>query len=124
MFDHFRIIFDQEAMRNLRKFTDDSAWLEDNLHELLQDAPDADAKRERERLSALLARFNHLQPRVKEAGDKSKLLSKCYEFRDHIGGRSSWLDDYQKQVLEQPYVDGLQEAKMYLQEHEVSGDTL
>lgn len=109
-------------MRDIGKFSDDSRSLIDNLDELLKDAPDSDASTERQRLEALLARFKELQPNMGQASNQSSVFAKCYDFRDNIRRRSNWLDDTYKLVQEQPFIDGLDDAKSLLHDHEVRTD--
>ena len=109
----------QRATKNINKFKDDSKWLKDNLEELLQDSDDANAQQERRQLETLLGRFNNLAPSMEKTSDKSALFSKAYDFRDGIDRRFSWLDDAQKQVMEDAFIDGLEDARTCLHEHEV-----
>ena len=109
----------QKALKNMGKFGDDSKWLQSNLDDLLADSNDSEALKERRRLEEMMARFNNLLPNMDKTSAKSAVFTKAYEFRDGIGKRSSWLDDAQKQVMEQPFIDGLEDARVCLQEHEV-----
>ena len=102
------------------KYQDDAKWLQTALEELIKDAPDADARREREAMKKLMDRFAGLKPHMETAMDKSGILSKGYEFRDNVGKKKSWLDDAQKLAMEHPEVDSLEDARAYLHEHEVS----
>ena len=113
-----QLIF-QRAVKNMNKFRDDSKWLKDNLEELLQDSDDTNAQQERRQLENMLGRFNNLLPNMEKTSDKSALFSKAYDFRDGIDRRFSWLDDAQKQVMEEPFIDGLEDARTCLHEHEV-----
>lgn len=103
----------------MNKFGEESKWLKNNLEELLADSDDTDAKRERKRLDETLTRFNNILPNMDKVNDKSAVFSKAYDFRDNLDKRSSWLDDAQKQVMDQPFIDGLEDARTYLHEHEV-----
>ena len=109
----------QKALKNMGKFGDDSKWLQNNLEDLLADSNDAEALKERRKLEEMMARFNNLLPNMDKTSAKSAVFTKAYEFRDGLGKRSSWLDDAQKQVMEQPFIDGLEDARVCLQEHEV-----
>lgn len=109
----------QKALRNMNKFADDGKWLEENLEELLSDSPEADAAEERRRLQELLAKFTSLQPNMEKVSDKSAVFSKAYDFRDEIDKRSNWLDEAQRLVNDDPFIDGLEDARAYLLEHEV-----
>lgn len=106
-------------MKNVNKHGEDARWLKSNLEELLADSEDADAQRERSKLEDMLARFNNLQPALDKTSDKSAVFAKAYDFRDGINKRTSWLDEAQKQVMDQPFIDGLEDARTYLHEHEV-----
>lgn len=104
----------------MNKAAEDSKWLKSNLEELLADSDDKDAQRERKKLDDMVTRFNNLVPNMEKTNDKSAVFSKAYDFRDGLSKRSSWLDDAQKQVMDQPFIDGLEDARTYLHEHEVS----
>ena len=106
-------------MKNVNKHGDDARWLKDNLDDLLADSDASDAKKERKRLEEMLGRFNNLIPALEKTSDKSAVFSKAYDFRDGMNKRQSWLDDAQKQVMDQPFIDGLEDARTYLHEHEV-----
>ena len=108
----------------MNKYGDDSKWLKSNLDDLLADSNDSDAMKERRRLEEMMARFNNLLPNMDKTSAKSAVFTKAYDFRDGIGKRSSWLDDAQKQVMEQPFIDGLEDARVCLQEHEVNNAKL
>lgn len=110
----------QRALKNMGKFADDSKWLQNNLEDLLADSNDSEALKERRRLEEMMARFNNLLPNMDKTSAKSAVFTKAYEFRDGLGKRSSWLDDAQRQVMEQPFIDGLEDARVCLQEHEVT----
>ena len=103
----------------MNKAGEDAKWLKNNLEELLADSDDTDARRERGKLDDMVARFHNLLPNMDKTNDKSALFSKAYDFRDGMDKRSSWLDDAQKQVMDQPFIDGLEDARTYLHEHEV-----
>lgn len=103
----------------MNKFADDGRWLEENLEELLSDSPEADADEERRRLRDLMAKFQSLQPNMEKVSDKSAVFSQAYEFRDELDKRSNWLDETHRLVNDDPYIDGLEDAKAYLHEHEV-----
>jgi len=109
----------QRAMKNVNKFGDDAKWLKDNLEELLADSDDKDARSERQRLDDMTKRFQNIVPAMEKTSDKSALFSKAYDFRDNLSKRSSWLDDALKQAMDQPYIDGLEDARTCLHEHEV-----
>ncbi|GFO48198.1 nesprin-1, partial [Plakobranchus ocellatus] len=108
----------QKEMRNMGKLQEDARWLETNLEELIKDAPDADAKRERDMLKTLLERFRSLKPHMDATADRSGILSKGYEYRDGVGKKTSWLDDAQRLAMEHPNIDSLDDARAYLHEHE------
>ena len=103
----------------MNKFAEDGQWLEENLEELLSDSPEADAAEERKRLQDLLAKFQSLQPNMEKVSDKSAVFSKAYDFRDELDKRASWLDEAQRLVNDDPFIDGLEDARAYLMEHEV-----
>jgi hypothetical protein len=42
--------------------------------------------------------------------DKSAVFSKAYDFRDEIDKRSNWLDEAQRLVNDDPFIDGLEDA--------------
>lgn len=106
-------------MKNMNKHSEDSTWLAGNLDELLKDSPEADKKAEKKRLEELMAKFRALQGHMDTSSNKSSVFAKCYDYRDGMDKRTNWLDDAQKHVMEQPYIDGLDDAKAYLDEHEV-----
>ncbi|CAL1544282.1 unnamed protein product [Lymnaea stagnalis] len=108
----------QKEMKNMAKYQEDSKWLEKSLEELIKDAPEGDAKRERELLKGLLSRFKGVKPNMDATLDKSNVLSKGYEYRDSLGKKSSWLDEAQRMAMEHPHIDSLEDARAYLQEHE------
>ncbi|XP_035824390.1 nesprin-1 [Aplysia californica] len=107
-----------KEMRNMGKYQEDAKWLEQALEELIKDAPDADARRERERLKGVLERFRGIRPHMDSAMDKSGILSKGYEYRDNVGKKKSWLDEAQRLAMEHPNIDSLEDARAYLHEHE------
>lgn len=104
----------------MRRFEDDAEWLQENLNDLLRDSPDAENSAEQRRLRDLLARFQGLQPKLEPVSDKSSIFSKAYDYRDGIDKRASWLEATAKLVMDEPYIDGLEDARAYLQEHQVS----
>lgn len=106
-------------MRNLEKYLEDGKHLEGSLEELLQDAPDSDGSAERQRLRELMSRFEKLRPGMDSTLSKSSVFTKGFEFRDSIDKRASWLDDAQRSSMENPPIDSLEDARAYLQEHEV-----
>ncbi|KAL5008450.1 hypothetical protein ScPMuIL_014031 [Solemya velum] len=108
----------QKTMKNMNKHSEDSTWLAGNLDELLKDSPEADKKAEKKRLEELMAKFRALQGHMDTSSNKSSVFAKCYDYRDGMDKRTNWLDDAQKHVMEQPYIDGLDDAKAYLDEHE------
>lgn len=103
----------------MSKYQADSKWLEQSLDELVKDAPEGDAKRERDRLRGLLDRFRGVKPHMDTTMEKSNILSKGYEYRDNVVRKSSWLDEAQRLAMEHPHIDSLDDARVYLQEHEV-----
>ncbi|GFR63326.1 nesprin-1 [Elysia marginata] len=111
-------------MRNMGKLQEDARWLETSLEELIKDAPDADAKRERDLLKTVLERFHSLKPHMDATIDRSGILSKGYEYRDGVGKKTSWLDEAQRLAMEHPNIDSLDDARAYLHEHEVTRGTV
>ena len=101
------------------KYNDDAKWLQDNLNELLQDSPDADKAREKKRLEELLSKFKGLTPNLDKISDKSAIFSKAYDYKEGLEKKAHWLDETQKLVKDEPFIDGLEDARAYLQEHEV-----
>ncbi|KAL3874933.1 hypothetical protein ACJMK2_037885 [Sinanodonta woodiana] len=114
----------QKSMRNMNKYTDDAKWLQENLEELLRDSPETDKTREKKKLSELVSRFSGLTPHMDKTSEKSALFSKAYDFRDNIEKRSSWLDEAHRLVMDNPFIDGLEDARAFLQEHEGFMDKL
>lgn len=114
------LLFIQKALRNMAKLTDDGKWLQENLNELIEDSPESDTKKEQKRLTDLLSKFSELQPNLNKVADKSTVFSKAYDFRDTLEKRNNWLDETQRLVNDEPSIDGLEDARAYLQEHEVS----
>lgn len=114
------LLFKQKALRNMGKLTDDGKWLQENLNELIEDSPESDTKREQKRLTDLLSKFSELQPNLNKVADKSTVFSKAYDFRDTLEKRNNWLDETQRLVNDEPSIDGLEDARGYLQEHKVS----
>lgn len=112
----------QRALRNMGKLSDDARWLQDNLKELLQDGPPSDRKREEKRLEDLLAKFSGLQPNLNKVSDKSAVFSKAYDYRDALEKHTNWLEETQRLVSDDHGIDGLEDARAYLQEHEVNVD--
>uniref|UniRef100_A0A2C9KCB0 Calponin-homology (CH) domain-containing protein n=1 Tax=Biomphalaria glabrata TaxID=6526 RepID=A0A2C9KCB0_BIOGL len=108
----------QKEMKNMGKFQDDANWLEKSLEELIKDAPESDARRERERLKAVLSKFKAVKPSTDATLQKSNILSRGYDYRDNLVKKSSWLDEAQRLALEHPAIDSLEDARAYLQEHE------
>ncbi|KAK3089398.1 hypothetical protein FSP39_003323 [Pinctada imbricata] len=108
----------QKALRNMEKYKDDAKWLQDNLEELLEDSPEADKSREKKRLDDLLSKFKGLQPNLDKVSDKSAIFSKAYDYKDGLERKAHWLDETQKLVKDEPCIDGLEDARAYLQEHE------
>ncbi|KAH9507324.1 hypothetical protein Btru_056910, partial [Bulinus truncatus] len=108
----------QKEMRNMGKFQDDAKWLEKSLEELIKDAPEADARRERDRLKDVLGKFQGVKPSMDVTIEKSNIRSKGYDYRDNLVKKSSWLDEAQRLALEHPHIDSLEDARAYLQEHE------
>ena len=106
-------------MRNKNKYAEDAKWLSENLNELLHDSPDSDARREKERLAAMLTRFGSLDVSMKDASEKSSVFSKSFEYRDGLERRANWLEETQRMVMEHPAIDSVDDARAYLQEHEV-----
>lgn len=98
---------------------EDAKWLVQCLEDLIKDASDTDARRERERLSGILNRFHELKPKMDSAMDKSTILSKGYDFKDTVSRKANWLDEAQKLSLDHPHIDSLDDARAYLHEHEV-----
>ncbi|CAC5416632.1 SYNE1 [Mytilus coruscus] len=84
--------------------------LEDNLEELLKDSPETDADEERRKLWDLIGQFVSIQPGMESVTDKSAVFSKAYHFRDELHKRSDWLDEAQRLVNEDPFIDGLEDA--------------
>lgn len=113
------LLFIQKALRNMAKLTDDGKWLQENLNELIEDSPESDTKKEQKRLTDLLSKFSELQPNLNKVADKSTVFSKAYDFRDTLEKRNNWLDETQRLVNDEPSIDGLEDARAYLQEHEV-----
>lgn len=103
----------------MNKLAEDGQWLEENLEELLKDSPEADADEERRKLRDLMGQFVSIQPGMESLTDKSAVFSKAYDFRDELHKRSDWLDEAQRQVNEDPFIDGLEDARAFLGEHEV-----
>lgn len=101
------------------KLSDDGKWLQENLNELLQDSPETDKQREQKRLAELLSKFSELQPNLNKVTDKSAVFSKAYDYRDTMEKHNGWLDETQRLVNDDPSIDGLEDARAYLQEHEV-----
>ena len=114
--------FSQKEMRNLDKHMEEGKRLESSLEELLQDAPDSDAAAERKRLRELMARFQGLRPNMDSTLGKSSIFTKGFEFRDNIDRKNNWLDEAQRLAMENPVIDSLDDARAYLQEHEVCTD--
>ncbi|XP_041351119.1 nesprin-1-like [Gigantopelta aegis] len=108
----------QKAMRNKSKYAEDAKWLSENLNELLSDSSGSDSRKEQERLAAMLSRFGNLDVTMKDASEKSSVFSKSFEYRDGLERRSNWLEETQRQVMEHPAIDSLDDARAYLQEHE------
>ena len=109
----------QKEMRNMDKNMEEGRKLEQSLEELLQDAPDADAAAERKRLRDLMARFQGLRPNMESTMGKSSIFTKGFEFRDNVDRKNNWLDEAQRLAMENPVIDSLDDARAYLQEHEV-----
>lgn len=101
------------------KLSDDGKWLQENLNELLQDSPETDKQREQKRLAELLSKFSELQPNLNKVTDKSAVFSKAYDYRDTMDKHNGWMDETQRLVNDDPSIDGLEDARAYLQEHEV-----
>ena len=101
------------------KHMEDAKRLESSLEELLQDAPDSDAAAERKRLRELMARFQGLRPSMDSTLGKSSIFTKGFEFRDNVDRKNNWLDEAQRLAMENPVIDSLDDARAYLQEHEV-----
>lgn len=115
----FYVFVLQKAVRNMGKLSDDGKWLQENLNELLQDSPETDKQREQKRLAELLSKFSELQPNLNKVTDKSAMFSKAYDYRDTMEKHNGWLDETQRLVNDDPSIDGLEDARAYLQEHEV-----
>ena len=106
-------------MRNLDKHAEECRLLESSLEELLQDAPDSDTAGERNRLQDVVARFENLRPSMESTMGKSSIFTKGYDFRDSVDRKNTWLDEAQRQAMDDPMIDSLDDARAYLQEHEV-----
>lgn len=103
----------------MNRLGEDAKALSSNLEELIRDSPDADGSAERKRLQELMKKFQALQPDLQKVSDKSVIFGKAYEYKDSLEKRANWLDETQKIVMDEPYIDGLEEARAYLHEHEV-----
>ena len=110
----------QDMLKNMASYEADSNWLSQNLNSLLEDEGDADGTNKKKELDALLKSFYELKPVVAQASSKGSVFSKCFQFRDHLDQKYLWLDETQRTIGEQMYVDGLEEAQTILQEHKVS----
>ncbi|XP_076463750.1 muscle-specific protein 300 kDa-like isoform X7 [Babylonia areolata] len=108
----------QKEMRNMDKQAEEGRQLKTSLEELLQDSPDSDGTEERQRLQELTARLQGLRPAMEATMGKSSIFTKGYEFRDSVDRRAHWLDEAQRQVMEDPAIDSLEDARAYLHEHE------
>ncbi len=107
-------------MRNKGKYMDDAKWLSENLQELLKDEPNADVSKEKAKLQEIMDKFGKLDSGMRNTSDKSSVFSKSFDYRDNLERRANWLDETQRQVMEHPAIDSLDDARAYLQEHEVS----
>lgn len=116
----------QREMRNMSKYQDAFKWLEESLGELTGQAPNADTKREIERLQEIQSRFLDFKPDVDSTLQKSNVLSKGYEYRDNVDTKLGWLDTLQKMATEQKDrdIDSLEDARACLQEHETLSNKL
>ncbi|BFZ08024.1 hypothetical protein BsWGS_11063 [Bradybaena similaris] len=108
----------QRGMQNKNRYQEDLKLLEQNLEELIKDSPGVDARQEKENMRDIQIRMHKLNSDMDLVQDKSSVLSKGYEYKDNVYKMSLWLDGIYKLALEHPYIDSLEDARAYLQEHE------
>lgn len=106
-------------MQNKNRYQEDLKLLEQTLEDLIKDSPEADARQETENMRDIQIRMHKLKSDMVSIQDKSNVLSKGYEYKDNVDKMSLWLDDIYKLALEHPCIDSLEDARAYLQEHEV-----